>query len=99
MAILIRDENIINIDIIYEEISEHEVKLSFINDELQINTQVIDQNFHEAIWKIHCQFAELGYNLICNGVSLNVYPSAMQFDMGLAYSGMQYKMGMRDNKI
>lgn len=77
------------------------VKLSITNDELKLDIKVIGQNYHEALWNLYAELELKDIELKCNGVSLNVYPSPMQFDMGLAYQGILLKMGKKngDNVI
>jgi ribA/ribD-fused uncharacterized protein len=77
-----------------EETSSFEVKLSIREEELKLNIEVIGLNYHEAIWNLHSKVTGFGFTLICAGVSLNVYPTAMQFDMGLARQGMRLRLGM-----
>lgn len=93
MAILKIDENALQLNIHCEEISDNDVKISIANEVLQLNIDVIGQSYHDALWNLCSKLDEAGIELICNGVSLNVYPTPMQFDMGLGYQGMYLKMG------
>lgn len=97
MAILRKADKHFNIDTHCEETNDDNVKLSITNEELKLDTEVIGQNYYEALWNLHSKLESIDIELICNGVSLNVYPSPMQFDMGLAYQGLQLKMGIRNN--
>lgn len=98
MVILIKVDKYFNIDIHCEETTDDKVKLSITNDELKLDIEVIGQNYHEALWDLYFELESMDIELKCNGVSLNVYPSPMQFDMGLAYQGMLLKMGIRNSE-
>lgn len=87
----------VNIDC--EETSNNEVKLSIEIDKIKLSIQVIGKNYHDALWNLHAQLGAMNIELICNGVSLNVFPTPLQFDMGLAYQAMSMRMGVRNGHI
>jgi predicted NAD-dependent protein-ADP-ribosyltransferase YbiA (DUF1768 family) len=95
MAILKKENNIFSIDIQLEETEIGEVKLSISNKELDLRLLVEGKNYHDSLWNLKFALYDKGIELICNGVSKNVYPTPMQFDMGLAYQGMYLKMGTK----
>lgn len=97
MVILKKENNILNTIINSEELSNGNVKLSVAVNEIQLETEAFGANYHDALWNLYYKLEEIGFQLICNGVSLNVYPSALQFDMGLAYQGNLLKMGLKNN--
>ena len=97
MVTLKKSGEYFDLDIHCEETIDENVKLSITNDELKLDIKVIGQNYHEALWNLYTELESIEIELKCNGVSLNVYPSPMQFDMGLAYQGLQLKMGIRNN--
>jgi ribA/ribD-fused uncharacterized protein len=98
MVILKKVDKYFNVDVHCEETIDDRVKLSITNDELKLDIEVIGQNYHEALWNLYSELKSMVIELKCNGVSLNVYPSPMQFDMGLAYQGMLMKLGIRNKE-
>jgi ribA/ribD-fused uncharacterized protein len=98
MVILRKEGSTYNVEINSEESANGDVALSIENNEMKLHVESRAGNYHDALWNLHSKLKEVEVELICNGVSLNVYPTPMQFDMGLAYQGRQLKMGTRNNE-
>lgn len=78
--------------VMYEEAPNDEdmVELEIIIDEKSISCK--SENFFSALQEIRKELEGKGIQILCNGASENVYPSAIQLSMG--YGDKAYKLNL-----
>ena len=76
------------------ENEDNSVSLEFSIPSLNIVLENKGANFFELLIKTRKQLLNFNLSILCNGASLNVYPSPMQFDMGLGYKATIRRLGM-----
>ena len=65
---------------------------------LDMTIEVTSNNYFNALISLRTELETYGIKLICNGTSLNVYPSPMSFDMGLGLMGYILEIGFHASK-